>query len=213
MRWFVGFLLLVLLSGCGERPYDFETDASDVRVIPRGTYAYDGKDVHRAEGTLEVRVHSDHDAGLVRARVVDGVHTYDVAWATFNGSAPYQSGGVARDFIVHGNSGNGGPEWPPFFAYLACWGWATLRDNGEIQNDPSVAQPYFYGYLAIARGKVRDPSTGIVYNVARTGPYDPAQPTDGSVLGTGAQALLQLRTAGNEVWYYVEFDEVHITRL
>jgi len=214
VRWsVVGVVVLVAcLSGCSGGAADVVLHATDARMLPRYDYDYEGKRFTRAEGRLNASVDTRKDQGSIVAHIEAGPDSYDVSWSSFAGSQPYQSGGATRGVVLYGSTGNGSTELPAFFAYLACFGRATARHNGEADFDPTTTRPDFDARFLVVRGHVRDPQKGIVYNEARNGPYDPSKPDVGFVNATGSQAILQLRTATGELWYHFEFEDVRLDK-
>lgn len=210
MRLLVFALALVVGAGCLGSPFDFEATAADARVIDG--FSYDGSRVRRAEGSLTVQLDTEGDAGRVLVHLVDAGKVYDVVFNEFFGREPYKEGGVHRDFFEHGATGNGSGELPEFYAYVAAWGSATIRLNDQPLRDPTTLGPRWTAHLMIARGHVRDANTGAVYKSDGRAVFDPTTPADGFVNRTGAQAMLQLKTAANDLYYHFEFEGVRITR-
>lgn len=204
-------LLGLALAGCLASPYDFRATGSDARFIEG--YAYDGVGVHRANGNLEVELNAAKDTGRVGAHVEYANHAYDVVFNRFFGSDAYKGGGVHRDFVEHGATGNGSAELPAFHAYVAAWGAASMRLDGQPVRDPTTLADEWQGHLMVVRGHVRDENSGAVYKADGRSFYDPATPDDGLVNRTGAQAILQLRTANKDLVYHFEFEAIRIAKL
>lgn len=212
-RAFPILLLAVAASGCVGSDFDFEATASDARILPRFSYAYDGEGVARAEGELSIAADSDKDTGRVTMTVRQTSTTYTLDWDAFDGAEPFQSGGVVRGITLHGTTGNGSADLPAFFAYLGLWGQTDLYVNGRAENDPIRGAPGFDARLYVVRGRVRDAETGIIHDGQKTGPYDPADPEDAFVDAEGSQAVVELRTATGDLWAHFEFENVRITRI
>ncbi len=210
-RTLLASLLLFGLAGCGAPAEDFAARASDARIIPRGTYAYDGEGVLMAEGELDVGLDNDEDDGWISATVRQGNHVYDVEWTGFSATTAYQDGGVVRNQNLCGTTGRGSAELPEFFAYAAAWGTALVKTDGEVERDPTTLASTFGAHLFVARGHVREPNSGVIRNTAG-GAYDPNRPDDFLLHGEGAQAVLQVRTASRDLWYQFEFEDVVLER-
>lgn len=203
-------IVVVLLAGCLGGGNDVVIEADDARMLPRYSYDYDGSQFTRASGSLSASVDTERNTGTIEASVTVGPDLYEVLWQRFEAPEPYQSGGAARGLRVHGSTGNGSSELPEFFAYLACFGRATVSHNGRVEEDPTTRAGEFDARLLVARGHVRDAQTGIIYNDLRNGAYDPSQPDAAWVNATGAQAILELRTETGELWYHFEFENVKL---
>lgn len=86
--------------------------------------------------------------------------------------------GMTQNVYLHGDSGAGMPVLPTLFAYLASWGPAEVRLNGEpFDNIYEYPAPFWLGHVMVTEG-VREPD-GSVRN-SSGGIYSPGQPTDGA---------------------------------
>jgi hypothetical protein len=211
-RLVASLLLALVLAGCQGAGADAVVRGDDARMLPRFTYDYEGKRFTFATGSLEASVDTSANTGTIVASLTVGPDAYQVRWGAFSGSEPYQSGGAARGLMLHGSTGNGSTELPAFFAYLACFGRATVTHNGEAELDPTTGQPEFGARLYVVRGHVRDARTGIIYNDVRNAAYNPERPDQAWVNATGAQAILQLRTATDQIWYHFEYETVRLEK-
>lgn len=203
-------MLLALLPGCLSSPYDVKATGTDARIIDG--YSYDGARVRRGLGDITIELNSARDTGRVLAHVVDGNRIYDVVFNRFRGTETYKDGGIHRDFVEHGATGNGSGELPAFPAYAAAWGSGTIKLNNQTVRDPLTLAESWTAHLMLVRGHVRDPATGAVYKADGRTYFDPQTPHDGFVNRTGAQAILQLKTANNDLYYNFEFEDVRVTK-
>jgi hypothetical protein len=86
--------------------------------------------------------------------------------------------GVSHNVHLHGDSGAGMPVLPTVFTYLATWGPAEVRLNGELfENIFEFPAPLWVGHVMVTEG-AREPD-GSVRN-SSGGIYSPGQPANGS---------------------------------
>lgn len=210
--WLLGpsALLGLLVAGCVTGPDDFQATASDAWIFTG--YDYMGRSATKAEGRLEVSLDTDGNAGRIRATAQDRRHAYEVRWNAFHGSEDYKSGGVARDLDLWGATGNGSGTFPKVTVYAAAFGNATFLLDGASQREPRILSAAFDAALFIAKGRYRDPSDHRILRADQNGTFDPDKPGDGFVDRQGAQAAVLLYTARGELFRYLEYNSVSITR-
>lgn len=213
MRAVAALLVGFALAGCLGSDADVVVHATDARALPPGDPDYAGERIRHAVGGFEARLDSARDRGTVTLHVADAGSSYDVVWLSFSGRAPYEQGGVARSERLHGATRNGSAYYPAFTVYVAAWGTANLRVDGILEKDPTTGGATFAARAYVVRGLVRDPGKGVVWNGARTGPYDPAKPDDAFVAATGSQVLVDVLSAAGDVWRHFEFESVRFERL
>ncbi|WP_187299195.1 BON domain-containing protein [Nitrospira moscoviensis] len=115
---------------------------------------YRGRRIWSGPGTATVLVRERSNTGMVMGSIRAKGRTYTVLMNEFNGDRPFQSGGIARNVMLHGLTAQGGPFLPQTFAYLAGWGSpCTVWKDAEVLYD---------GYRChfMLTEKVRDPETG-----------------------------------------------------
>lgn len=207
---FIYAICVAVVAGCFSSTA-FEAHGSHVLVI--AGYAYDGQNVRTAEGELKVKLDNRRNTGAVHATVRDVLETIDIRFANFTGRLPYQSGGVARNLHLWGDTGNGSTVFPKVYVYAAAFGYATLDIDGEPQRDPTNLRQTLPAYFFLTRGVYRDPDTHLVYSSEPGRPYDPAKPTESTINQIGAQATLLLYTSRGTLHRHVEFRDVIIDRL
>lgn len=203
-------LALVFLSGCASSPYDFVAASAVVRVVDG--YSYDGSRVRNGTGEITIELNTVGNSGRVLSHVVDQGKVYDVVFNEFGGDEPYKDGGINQEFYEHGDTGNGSGELPKFYAYVAAWGFGTVRLNDEPQRDPSTLRERWVAHLMVSKGHVRSQLNNGVYKSDGVTVFDPKAPDDGIVHREGAQAMLQLRTGSNDLYYHFVFNDVKIAR-
>lgn len=202
-------ILLLLVPGClGEA--NIHADAE--RPLLMTTYAYDGRGIRTVDGTLTVDVDPDANTGTIVAAAQDAFHKYEVTWAAFEGSEPYESGGVAADLEMWGDSGNGPPVFPRIRVHLAAFGQVESRVDGVVEKDPSNLERRIDAVLFVTRGRIRDPETLRIEDAEKLQPYDPAEPTDAYINQFGSQAVLLLYTERGELLRHFDYQDVRIRR-
>ena len=140
-------------------------------VPPWDHLDYAGKHLTPLKGTIEIDVYELSNSGRVVAEFVEGTDQYRIGFDRFEGTAPYQDGGIATRVYEHGDSNHGDPLYPKTWLYLSGWGKADLFKNGQL-----LYKDYSAHFMVMERS--RDPKTREVhYPVKRTlpgGETDPA---------------------------------------
>jgi hypothetical protein len=96
------------------------------------SFRYNGNGINVGSGSALVKVNDDSNTGFVTGTVVTDLGVLTVVVREFEGTAPFQNGGVARNLYLHGGTGNGPPVLPKVFTYVAGWGKADVYLDGEI---------------------------------------------------------------------------------
>lgn len=203
-------LLGILLSGCFAGAEEFQASGSNAWLF--AGYDYEGRTATEAEGTLDVSLDSEGNSGRIRAVARDRAHSYEVRWHAFQGRLGYQSDGVARDLDLWGATGNGSGVFPKMTVYAAAFGNATFLLDGMAQREPRTLSSTYNAVFFLSKGRFRDPETHRIEKSDRNGTFDPKTPADGFVDRNGAQAALLLFTARGELFRYLEYHNVTISR-
>jgi hypothetical protein len=208
------------LAGCvGDAP-TIELTGKDARYLDvqgfalHPGYTYDGTFVQKAEGTLSVKLNDEDNTGLVTATVTTrSGTTWTITFDEFAGTVDRQGGGVRFNFDEHGNTGNGTPELPKFYALAAAWGTATITKDGQKVQEPNTLGERFSAHLMVVKGQVRNPDTGRILKMDKTCCYDPSAPLDGHVSEIGSQAILQAKTKTGAFFLHLEFEDLAFKKL
>lgn len=140
-------------------------------VPPWDHLDYAGKHLTPLKGTIEIDVYELPNTGRVVVEFVEGTDQYRIVFDRFEGTAPYQDGGIATRVYEHGDSNHGDPLYPKTWLYLSGWGKADVLKNGQL-----LYKDYSAHFMVMERS--RDPKTREVhYPVKRTlpgGETDPA---------------------------------------
>ena len=210
MRLLVPVLAVLLCVGCFG-PDGIRIDATHPLLMT--SYAYDGRGISNATGTIAIRLDADANQGTVEATARDLFHTYTLKWASFSGRAPFQSGGVASQLDMWGASGNGSAVFPKMRVYVAAFGHVESRVDGTVEKDPSNLKPTIPAILFVTQGRFRDPDTFRVDNREKLGAYDPAKPDDAYINQIGAQAVVLLFTERGELMRHFDYQDVTVRSL
>lgn len=116
---------------------------------------YEGQHLNAVNGSIEIEVNERTNTGLVLAEFTEGADHYRIVFDRFDGSAAYQSGGIATRVYEHGDSGQGDPLYPKTWLYLGGWGNADVLKNGE-----PLYQDYDAHFMVMERS--RDPRSHTV---------------------------------------------------
>ncbi|HVL48833.1 MAG TPA: PPC domain-containing protein [Candidatus Thermoplasmatota archaeon] len=179
----LAMVLSIALAGCfGAKEANvsgFEATGKQPKFA-RG-WAYNGQGLQAATGTVEIATDEAANTGLVNLSVKVGADAYEVRWTSFVGDAskPFQSGGVAKHLPEHGDTGNGDTLSPKIIAESAAWGEAEILLNGQVLPDPVTGRALWNAHYMYADEGFRA-ADGRILNAAKSAPYDPAKPSDGS---------------------------------
>ena len=197
---------LLLLSGCMGST--FTVRASSPLVLT--SYAYDGNDGREREGALEATLYEKRNEGRVEATYRDAIHEYRIRWINFTGMMPYQSGGVARNVELFGDSGNGSTALPRLFVYAAAWGTVEYYVDDVRQPDPHSLFQTMDAIFFVTQGVYRDNETRRISGAEGNRTYDPARPSESRLNMIGAMAVIGIFTKRGDLYRLVEFSEVEI---
>lgn len=207
---FATTLLAFAVSGCFQTAEDFQAQADNPWLFTG--YDPGGRTATHAEGVLTVALDTDGNAGTIRATARDLVRQYEVRWHSFAGRPSYQSGGVARDLDLWGDTGNGSGAFPKMSVYAAAWGNATFLVNGAVKREPQALTSTYGSVFFLNKGRYRSPADHRVLSADQNATFDPSRPGDGFVDRQGAQATLLLFTARGDVAFHVQYYNVTILR-
>lgn len=203
-------LVLASVPGCIDIPEDFQATGADAWIY--SGYDYPGRTATGAEGSLEVRLDTDGNAGHIRARVKDPFREIEIRWYAFVGRQGYQSGGVARDLDLWGATGNGSGVFPKIAVHAAAWGNASLFIDGKPQREPQALSSTYGSIFFLTKGRYRSMDSHRILKADQNGTFDPSTPADGFVDRQGSQAAILLFTDRGQLAHYVEFNEIIVTR-
>lgn len=193
---FASLLAFTLVAGCfgakDKEPGLFDATATKPRFAT--SWAYDGAGVTMAEGTANVRTDEATNTGVVNLSVKVGAAAFLVKWTDFSAAAdkPFQSGGIAKHLVEHGDSGVGDAAVPKVTAESAAWGEAEVTLDGKPLPDPVTGAATWLAHYMYADEGFRA-SDGKIYNAAKNAAYDPAKASDASTPGT-PQLLVILKS-------------------
>ncbi len=141
-------------------------------------FVYTGENYSPTDGFATIDVNEETKEGILVAQWDVGDWKYDdskppasgtmkVIWTDFFGQADFMDGGIAKDLLLHGDSGQEAPVLPTVYAYSAGWGSADVYLNDEMIYDDVVA------HYMITDG-TRDPGTHAVHTRDGVGIFVPA---------------------------------------
>lgn len=140
-------------------------------VSPWDHMDYAGRHLQSVSGHIEINVDERANTGILTAEFREGGDHYRILFNRFEGTAPYQDGGIATRVYEHGDSGNGDPLYPKTWLYLAGWGKADVFKNDQI-----LYKDYSAHFMVMERS--RDAKTHVLhYPIRRSlsgGETDPA---------------------------------------
>lgn len=113
---------------------------------------YDGSKIWYGPGHATVLVDEVSNSGVVIGTIRSQGHTYTILMHEFSGTAPFMSGGIARNLFLHGLTGQGPPLFPRVLSYLAGWGKATVFKDDRVMYED------FGAHFMLTQG-VRDKDT------------------------------------------------------
>lgn len=187
------------LAGCfggDELPTRYTVQASGGSVSDG--WAYDGQDLVSAGATVDGNVDVEADAGVLNVTFEAWNSTWSATLDSFSGSEAFMGGGIAQEIRVHGDTGQASTAIPAIDLELGTWGTATLLRDGEpYAIGPDGADGAWFAHLMLSKDTVRGPD-GLIAQENATGPYDPAQPTNGRVIEDDAQGILELIAPSGE---------------
>lgn len=177
-----------ITAGClgAEEPNSHFVASATATVGGEGYYMlswdYAAADLHPMGGTITIDVDEATNTGSIRADGVAHMDTFEFALTTFNhSSSDFHSGGIAANFLEHGDSGVGNALLPAMNLLLATWGPANLTLNGAIAIDPYTGNDTWAAHVMVTNTGVRKDGHGGAFKADGVSPYDPATPGDASI--------------------------------
>jgi hypothetical protein len=194
------------LSGCFGGV--FVVEASSPFVLT--SYGYDGRGGRALEGTLKATLYEGRNEGSIEATYHDAVHAFRVTWVNFTAAFPYQSGGVATDVELFGDSGNGPAAFPRLYAHAAAWGTVEFYVDDVRQPDPISLFQTFDATFFVSQGVYRDNATKRIAGAEGNSTYDPTRPGESSINAIGALGVIAVYTKRGDLYRLIEFRDVEI---
>jgi hypothetical protein len=190
-------LLAAALGGCirAEEPTTITVNASSPTVFQG--YDHAAANPQPGQGTFAITADPRTDSGTMVATFVHQGQQWRVEAVDFAESPgrAFQEGGVRADFEEHGDSGNGDPNLPRFFARLAAWGQGRATVDGQPYVDPVSGSDLLAIHAMVARDAPRQPGTLRVLMAEGDDPYDPANPANGRSFPNQPMVLLNVQGA------------------
>jgi hypothetical protein len=187
--------LVLLAAGCASPPDAGVFAAHASGPASFAGYDYGGRTMQRGNGTASIAVDAGTDAGTASFAFERDGRAWRVEVIRFQGSAPWQEGGVRSGFDVHGSTGLGGAELPRLRARSAGWGIATVTLDGAPFPEPVSGEAAFDVAYVVADPGPRNLSTGVLPRATSRAAYTPMRPDD-AAMAQPAQVLLDLRSPG-----------------
>lgn len=185
-------LALVAFSGCidsggepgGEKCQELNARFTEgVLLAPPDERTYDGSDMKRIDGSVELETRNADNTGTVSADLRLPQGRLEVTWTDFHSDVDWKDGGIAAHVVEHGASGHGHRMEPEM--RLCSGGWGTTAQatlDGEDLLDPVTGEPVLNVHYMLASDAMTDPETLGVYQKDGQTPYDPQNADNGYVM-------------------------------
>lgn len=180
-----------VFAGClgseGPQP-KFEATGADGTLYEG--WAYDGSGSFPANASLSVSVDEPANTGRISvAGVWASNESFTIEITEFSHNEDdFHSGGVAANFVEHGDSGKGNALLPAMNLLVATWSTGQVLLNGTALNDTFTGKDVWSMHLMVTDTGTRDDDTGEVKN-GEDGLYDPAAPGK-AAQGSDTEAIL-----------------------
>jgi hypothetical protein len=182
------------LAGCfgdDDPPDRFQASASGGAVADG--WAHDGEGLVTGAASMGGIVDVAEDTGVVNITFDAWGSSWTITHDTFQQSAEFQDGGIARDVVEHGDSGQGHTLIPRVQGEVMTWGTAeVLRDREPYTIEQ---QGSWSAHIMFNENTVRGSDGQILAGDGST-PYSPDAPGDATIVEDDPQALLELTAPG-----------------
>lgn len=180
-------LAVVGFSGCmdsgDDQCHDLTARFSEgVLLAPPDERTYDGSDMERIEGHIELETHDTDNTGTVSADLQLPQGRLGVTWTDFHSDVDWKDGGIASRVVEHGASGHGHRMEPEMRLCSGGWGTTTqVTLDGKGLLDPVTGKEELNVHYMLASDAMMDPETLGIYQKDGQTPYDPQDADNGYV--------------------------------
>lgn len=186
-----GLVLATGLAGCfgGDAPPSAYSVSASGGHVADG-WDHSGENLVQGAASMEGAVNVDEDTGIVNITFEAWNSSWTITHDTFTESAGFQDGGIARDVVEHGDSGQGHTDIPRVEGEVMTWGSAEVLRDGEPY--AVTGSGAWSAHIMFNENTVRG-SDGAILNADGSAPFDPGSPADARIAEDDPQALLEMK--------------------